>query len=136
MAVFNLSHLVQDALERFGWELRRTLPRSNGRLTKSFPELSAGKPAIIEQLQPFTMMSLARLAVVVANVAHVVKHRIPGAIVEYGVWRGGSMTAAALTLCALEYTTQPLFLFDRFEGLPPQRGATSAITAKRPAASS
>ena len=65
------------------------------------------------------MTSPSRLAAILAGVAHVVKHRIPGAIVECGVWRGGSMMAAALMLRALGDTTRPLFLFDTFEGLPP-----------------
>jgi O-methyltransferase len=50
---------------------------------------------------------------------YVVEHNIPGDIVECGVWRGGSMQAAALTLLGLGNTERHLHLFDTFEGMPP-----------------
>jgi O-methyltransferase len=39
--------------------------------------------------------------------------------VECGVWRGGSMMAAARTLQALGATDRDLYLFDTFEGMSP-----------------
>jgi O-methyltransferase len=48
---------------------------------------------------------------------HVVDARVPGAFVECGVWRGGSMMAVALTLLELGETTRDLYLFDTFEGM-------------------
>jgi hypothetical protein len=44
---------------------------------------------------------------------------IPGALVECGVWRGGSMMAAALALLQMNRTDRALYLFDTFEGMPP-----------------
>jgi len=49
----------------------------------------------------------------------IVRHHIPGAIVECGVWRGGSMMAVALTLLELQAATRPLYLYDTFDGMPP-----------------
>ena len=43
--------------------------------------------------------------------------RSPGALVECGVWRGGSMMAVALTLLRLGVTDRDLYLFDTFEGM-------------------
>jgi hypothetical protein len=45
--------------------------------------------------------------------------KLPGAIVECGVWRGGSMMASALTLLDVGRTDVELYLFDTFEGMPP-----------------
>jgi hypothetical protein len=45
---------------------------------------------------------------------------IPGAIVERGVWRGGSVLAVARTLLELGATDRELYLFDTFEGMPEQ----------------
>jgi hypothetical protein len=44
---------------------------------------------------------------------------VPGAIVECGVWKGGSMMAAALTLLRLGVSDRDLYLFDTFQGMPP-----------------
>ena len=52
-------------------------------------------------------------------VEYIVRNRIPGDIVECGVWRGGSMMMAAKSL--LHFNDVPkkkLFLFDTFEGMP------------------
>jgi hypothetical protein len=50
---------------------------------------------------------------------HIADRDIPGAIVECGVWRGGSMQAVAHTLLARDDTDRDLHLFDTFEGMPP-----------------
>jgi len=48
-----------------------------------------------------------------------VAHDIPGAIVECGVWRGGSMHVVARTLLAIGATSRELYLFDTFDGMTP-----------------
>jgi O-methyltransferase len=48
---------------------------------------------------------------------YVTAHQIPGAIVECGVWRGGSMLNVAHTLTRLGVTDRELYLFDTFCGM-------------------
>jgi len=43
------------------------------------------------------MTSPERLAGLVGGVEHVLRHELPGVIVECGVWKRGSMMAAAFT---------------------------------------
>jgi len=50
-------------------------------------------------------------------VEYISKNRVPGAIVECGVWRGGSMMAVAITLLRLGVSDRDLYLFDTFEGM-------------------
>jgi hypothetical protein len=50
---------------------------------------------------------------------YVARHNIPGAFVECGVWRGGSMQAVALTLLEQGVSDRDLHLFDTFAGMPP-----------------
>jgi hypothetical protein len=50
-------------------------------------------------------------------VRYVEKAAIPGAFVECGVWRGGSMMAVAKILLALGRTDRDLYLYDTFEGM-------------------
>jgi O-methyltransferase len=72
---------------------------------------------IIEQVSPYTMVSPERISSVIESVRYVVRADIPGAIVECGVWRGGSMMAAALALLDAGVTDRDLYLFDTFEGM-------------------
>jgi hypothetical protein len=90
-------------------------------------DADAATRAIIERVGPFTMTSPERIMAVRDAVAHVCRHGIAGAIVECGVWRGGSMMAAALTL--LEFgERRPLHLFDTFAGMPPPGTVDRDIT--------
>jgi hypothetical protein len=63
------------------------------------------------------MTSPLRIAALVQSIEYIVTHNIPGAIVECGVWRGGSMMAAALTLNRLRRADRPLWLYDTFAGM-------------------
>ena len=50
-------------------------------------------------------------------VRYLVHHQIPGAMVECGVWRGGSMLNVAHTLTRLSSADRELYLFDTFSGM-------------------
>lgn len=72
--------------------------------------------AIIQSVTPYTMIGRDRLYALIQGVRHISKHKIEGAVVECGVWRGGAMGAAALTLKSLG-ETRAMYLFDTFEGM-------------------
>lgn len=72
---------------------------------------------IAEQVRPYTMTSIARQYALYSAVRYVTAARIPGAIVECGVWRGGSSMLTALTLTALNDSSRELWLYDTFEGM-------------------
>src|SRR5687767_12572311 len=78
---------------------------------------------IIRAVRPFTMTSADKLYALILATRYVAKHSVPGDIVECGVWRGGSMQAAAMTLLACGDTSRDLYLFDTYEGMPPPSGA-------------
>ncbi len=63
------------------------------------------------------MTSVERLFALIQAVRYVAKAGIAGEIVECGVWRGGSMMAAALTLLESADATRQLYLFDTFAGM-------------------
>jgi O-methyltransferase len=73
---------------------------------------------IIATVGPYTMTSPERVASLCNAVEYILRFDIPGDIVECGVWKGGSMMAAALTLLKLGERTRKLRLFDTFEGMP------------------
>jgi len=79
-------------------------------------DLSEETVAVMRRVAPYTMLSPDRLAETIRATEYVAAEEIPGAIVECGVWRGGTMMAVALTL-ARSAAERPLYLFDTFEGM-------------------
>ena len=77
----------------------------------------AAAKAIIRRVRPRTMTKPIKLFGLIEATRYVVRHRIPGAIVECGVWRGGSMRLAAMTLMAMGKTDRTLYLYDTYEGM-------------------
>lgn len=98
---------VKRAFNSAGYELRRS-----GR-----PDFDAATLTTIAEVGRFTMTSRERLAAVCDAVRYVDRYKIPGAIVECGVWAGGCAMAAARTLTEVGDTTRDLYLFDTFEGM-------------------
>jgi hypothetical protein len=74
--------------------------------------------SIIRRVRPYTMTNPERLFSLIQATRYVLSAGIPGSIVECGVWRGGSMMAAALTLRQAGDVCRDLYLFDTYEGLP------------------
>jgi hypothetical protein len=72
---------------------------------------------IFAAVKDFTMTSAERVAALVQATRFVVEHKIGGAIVECGVWRGGSTMAVALTLKELGDETRDICLYDTFAGM-------------------
>lgn len=62
------------------------------------------------------MVSSERSGGLIAAIEYVSKAGIPGVFVECGVWRGGSVMAAALTFLRVE-DPRELWLYDTFEGM-------------------
>jgi hypothetical protein len=79
-------------------------------------EREAGYAEILARVAPFTMTSPERIAALVDAARYVAAADVPGAIVECGVWRGGSMMAAALALLEAG-DLRDLYLFDTFAGM-------------------
>jgi hypothetical protein len=71
----------------------------------------------IRRVQKFTLTSPERIAALCEAVTYVVHSDVPGAIVECGVWRGGSMMAVAHTLLRLDRRDRVLYLFDTYDGM-------------------
>lgn len=82
------------------------------------PDFTSLHSSIIRQVQPYTMTSPERLYALMEAVRYIVESGVPGGIVECGVWKGGSMMAAALALRELKCENRDLYLFDTFEGMP------------------
>jgi O-methyltransferase len=74
---------------------------------------------ICRRVAPYTMTTPTRIYALMRAVDYVVDRNLQGAFLECGVWRGGSMMAAALTLLRRGVTDRELYLFDTFSGMTP-----------------
>jgi O-methyltransferase len=101
-------------LSYFGYEV---LPRTERSKKHEMPDVDLWITDIIGRVSPYTMTSPERVAAVCMAVEYVARNRIPGDIVECGVWKGGSSMAAALALLRCGDTTRTIHLFDTFEGM-------------------
>ncbi len=69
------------------------------------------------QCKEKTMTSIERMFSLYKAIEHIIKHNIPGDIVECGVWKGGSMMLAALTLIKMNEIGRKIYLYDTYEGM-------------------
>lgn len=80
-------------------------------------DLVASFQSAWEKVAPFTMTSPERGFALWTAVNSLVDSGIPGALVECGVWKGGSSMLIALALLERGAATRDLYLFDTFEGM-------------------
>jgi hypothetical protein len=109
------------ALGRLGYRLAPASPLLP-------PDFTREQAALWELVAPYTMTTTACVAVLADAVRHVIREDIGGAIVECGVWRGGSMMAVAKTLVEAGRDDVDLYLYDTFEGMsaPTERDVHSS----------
>jgi SAM-dependent methyltransferase len=69
-------------------------------------------------VKPFTMTSPERLYGLHEAVTYVLRERIPGDVVECGVWRGGSSMLIAKLLLTHGDTDRRLWMYDTYQGMP------------------
>lgn len=123
----NIRHVVNETLERVsGYRLVRSQPPTPAPAAKPRRNGSGkGLPAdyddetreIWQLVRSRTMTGHSKVHYLSDAVRYVVRNQIPGAMLECGVWRGGSMLAVAHTLLRLGVTDRDLYLFDTFTGM-------------------
>jgi O-methyltransferase len=125
-----IKRALKSALAEFGYEIVRPRPTPDqifipnyGRSTPEEifpPDFDSTTKTLWWKVERYTMTSPERVSALRAAVEYVLMNKIPGDIVECGVWKGGSMMVCALTLLA-KSEWRDLWLFDTFEGMPPPK---------------
>ncbi len=107
-------------LDKWALPIGRHLARRAGyEISPAIPaDFTLDEREIYQSIHAFTMTGPYRIQSLVNAVTYIDRCGISGDIVECGVWRGGSMMAAALTMIKLGSLTRDLYLFDTFEGMP------------------
>ncbi|PSB04096.1 TylF/MycF/NovP-related O-methyltransferase [Merismopedia glauca] len=111
----SLVKLAKKTIHKFGFDVVKYHDTSTASLISDGFERDDIE--IISRVKPFTHTSPERIHAVCNSVKYIVANQIPGDIVECGVWKGGSMMAAMLTLLSLKDTSRNIYLFDTFEGM-------------------
>ena len=121
MAPRALKDTIQRLLARRGYTLVRRTPatpveaKDPRRPPDDFDDDLKG---LFERVRDYTMTTPERVGSLRDAVRYVVGAGVPGAIVECGVWRGGSMMAVALTLRDLGVDDRDLYMYDTWTGMP------------------
>jgi len=109
-----MKRLIVQTLNRLGI---RFITRNSplwGDISRTFePEFLP----IWQACSPFTITSAECVYALFRAVSYVIANRIPGDIVECGVFRGGSVMACAHSLHHFGDHKRRLFLYDTFEGM-------------------
>jgi O-methyltransferase len=130
-----IEKVIRRLASRVGYEVRRReAPRPP-------PDLESDFLALYEPCKPYTRTSVERMYALHQATRYIVGARVPGAVVECGVWRGGSTMIAAMTLAACGDTSRELWLYDTYEGMSEPsdhdrdwRGITAAELMRKGAA--
>jgi O-methyltransferase len=81
--------------------------------------ISNEEEEIFKEVLPYTLTDASRVLSLIYAVRYIERNCVSGAIVECGVWKGGSMMAVARTLLEMGVTDRQLYLCDTFHGMPP-----------------
>lgn len=100
--------LLKGMIGRLGYELRKKEARVLG-YDREEPAIAA-----IERIRPFTMLPIERLITLHQQASHCERVRLPGAFVECGVWKGGSVALMALANLDAGAARRDIHLFDSF----------------------
>lgn len=111
-AEYMIRKWVQNSLDALGYEIRRK-SKSND-VPSDFEEEHIKTLHLVKDK---TMTSPQRIFSLIEAIKYIEVNKLEGAIVECGVWKGGSMMTAAITLSNLGNNKRHLFLYDTFEGM-------------------
>lgn len=103
-----MKRLAQKLIRHLGYDIVRY---------NFAPDITTRQQRIFVRSRPYTLTSFERMASLSSAIEHISAKSIPGDIVECGVWRGGSMMVAALTLLDVGDKSRNLYLYDTYEGM-------------------
>jgi len=112
--VFN--HIIRKITRKMGFEVIRYKEpdaKESG-LPLDFDESTT---CIFRTIEKYTMTSPERVYALIEATRYIAKNRIEGAMVECGVWRGGSAMAMALALLEIGDFERDIYLYDTFCGM-------------------
>ena len=109
---------IRRILGKPQWEQLAEQARSSADRV-GFIDVEEATKRIISETAPYTKTGPVRVVALCNAIDYISRQSIPGAVVECGLWRGGSLMAAALRLVEVGDADRPLYGFDTFAGMTP-----------------
>ncbi|MCI0562872.1 MAG: TylF/MycF family methyltransferase [Nitrososphaera sp.] len=106
-----IKRMIRSVFKSLGYEIIR----SNKNLIP--PDMDSAFHEIYNQCREYTMTNVDKMYSLYRAVEYVSRCKIPGDIVECGVWKGGSCMLVALTLMKMGERNRKIYLYDTFEGM-------------------
>lgn len=107
---------IRSLMRRSGLDIVRY--REKQKVQVPYPaDFSTSTIEICDAVKPYTMTSPARVNALIDAVHYVSANNITGAMVECGVWKGGSAMVMMLTLMKLGNESRDFYLYDTFTGM-------------------
>ncbi len=82
-----------------------------------YPDMEAEFKELYALCQPYTMTTIERMYALYKSIEYIVHNKMPGDIVECGVWKGGSAMMIAHSLLKFGCTDKKIYLYDTYEGM-------------------
>jgi predicted O-methyltransferase YrrM len=79
--------------------------------------MDEGFMRLYEKCRPYTATSLERMYALYKASQYIVRYKIPGHVVECGVWKGGSSMLCALALKQMGEVGRKIYLYDTYSGM-------------------
>jgi hypothetical protein len=118
---------LHSGLHRIGLDVVRwTAP-----FDRTAPDLDETDRDTLRRVAPYTLTPPERVVALIDAVKYIHRANVTGSVVECGVWRGGSMMAAALTLRRLG-DLRDVYLYDTFEGMTEPTANDVDLWGRRP----
>lgn len=124
-----MKRVLRRALNRLGVDVVRV--SSAEAAPACPPDITPANARIYDQVRGCTMCSPERINAFIEAVRHVERHRVEGAIVECGVWKGGAMMSAALALLESGEPSRELYLYDTYEGMSEPGAQDVSLSGER-----
>ena len=103
-----IKNKIQNTLNYFGYKIERV---------DTFYKEDLFFKKLLKKVKKFTMTNSKRIFYLYFSVNYIIKNKIPGEIVECGVWKGGSVMAIVFTLLKNKNKNKRIFLYDTFMGM-------------------
>jgi O-methyltransferase len=105
---------LRQIIRSFGFDIQRYAKPGQERFP---PAVEAEFKELYKEFRPYTMLQWVKLYNAYKASLYVAKNKLPGAIVECGVWRGGCVGLMLATLAKHGHTDADVYLYDTFTGM-------------------
>ena len=108
-----ITSIIRPIIRRYGIDVVRYKGIQTG-YPRDFDDTNI---EICEAVKPYTMTSPERVNALINAVRYIITNNIGGAMVECGLWKGGSTMAMMQTLNQLGDDSREFYLYDTFAGM-------------------